>query len=240
MISELGLSGMLVSFADRLDEAANRAAIAFRARVEDERIPGIEESATSLASVFLRFDPMSMDHHRLRASLEALLAERDWLAAPLPQGRRLWRIPVCFEGAHGPQLAQAAELAGLEPDQAIAELTAARTRVLTIGFAPGQPYLGILPPHWNIPRQTELTRSVPQGALTVAVRQFVLFAVTSPTGWRQVGRTAFRCFRADADPPFRLRPGDEVRFEAIGAAAFERILAHDCDGTGGAVAEAIE
>ena len=44
---------------------------------------------------------------RLHTVLERLLAERDWMRAPLPPGRRLWRIPTAFGGADGPQLEDA-------------------------------------------------------------------------------------------------------------------------------------
>ena len=73
--------------------------------------------------------------------------------------------------------------------------------VLALGFAPGQPYLGELPGHWALPRRQTLNPQVPQGALVTAVRQFVLFANPSPTGWRQVGRTGFACFRPGAADP---------------------------------------
>ena len=93
----------------------------------------------------------------------------------------------------------------------------------TIGFAPGQPYLGELPEAWDIPRQTALTDRVPIGALTVAIRQLVLFSVSTPTGWRHIGQTAFRPFRPDAETPFVLRPGDEVIFEATDRECYERL-----------------
>ena len=114
--------------------------------------------------------------------------------------------------------------------EAVAQLSSARVRVLTIGFAPGQPYLGTLPEAWDIPRQTGLTPSVPVGALVVAIRQFVLFSVTTPTGWRHVGQTAARLFRPDEDDPFLLRPGDAVEFPSVDAEVFARMAA---DSSGG-------
>ena len=85
-------------------------------------------------------------------------------------------------------------------------------RVLALGFAPGQPYLGFLPQHWDIPRQSDVTPHVPQGAVVVAVRQVIPFANAAPTGWRQIGRTAFRCYDPSQDEALPLRPGDEVGF----------------------------
>lgn len=233
-IRTVGVDGFLVSFAGHLDERANRAALAFRAALERDSWPGVAECATSLVSAFLRFDLTTWDHDSLRARLETLLASRDWYDAPLPGGRRLWRVPVVFGGQHGPQLAQAAELAGQTVKDAIATLCAAPVRVQTIGFAPGQPYLGQLPDNWDIPRQTGLTPQVPEGALVTAIRQLIVFSASTPTGWRHIGQTGLALFRPDAADPFLLRPGDEVLFSA--ASDLDRLRAVP---DGGAVAEAL-
>lgn len=239
MIRTLGLTGLLVSFGGRLSEPANRAALAFRAAVENEAWPGVEETSTSLASVFLRFDPVSVAPADLRHRIAQLLAARDWLAASLPANRRRWRIPTVYGTDLAPQLHEAAAAAGMSPEDAIAELSRTTVRVLTIGFAPGQPYLGELPPAWDIPRQVALTRRVPEGALVVAIRQFVLFSAATPTGWRHIGQTAFRAFRPESAEPFPLRPGDELIFPAIGREEYEALRAADTTGDGGAERELI-
>jgi KipI family sensor histidine kinase inhibitor len=236
-IGRVGLDGMLVSFGDVLSEPANRAALAFRAALDRAGPAGVEESATSLVSTFLRFDALCVDFDPLRAEIGALLDSRDWYAADLPAGRTLWRIPTVYGTDLAPQLAEAAEAAGLSAQAAADQIATTRVRVQTIGFAPGQPYLGELPKGWDIPRQTDLTDRVPIGALTVAIRQLVLFSVSTPTGWRHVGQTAFRPFRPEADAPFVLRPGDEVLFEAVDRETYERLRAGGPDG--GAIPEAI-
>jgi KipI family sensor histidine kinase inhibitor len=228
-IRNVGVDGLLVSFGAGLSEPANRAALAFRHALERAGWDGVVETTTSLVSAYLRFDPLAVARADLVARLEGLLAERDWHDASLPAGRKLWRIPTVYEGEHAPQLAEAAKLAGVSVAQAIADLSTTPLRVQTIGFAPGQPYLGQLPRAWDIPRQTALTKQVPVGAVTVAIRQIVLFSVSAPTGWRHVGQTALRLFRPDADDPFVLRPGDEALFEAVGAEALAR-LRQDPDG----------
>ena len=240
VIRDVGLTGMLVTFADRLSEPANRAALAFRAAVQKAGWDGVEETATSLTSAFLRFDPLALDHDDLARRLQALLARTDWSAAPLPPGRTHWRVPAVLGGAHGPQFDEAARTAGLDPDAARAEIAAARVRVLTIGFAPGQPYMGELPPAWDIARLKDLTPRVPEGALVVAIRQLIIFARPTPTGWRHIGQTAFRCFRPDAAEPFALRPGDEMSFRPVSPAELDEIRAADDTGDGGATREAIE
>ncbi|TVP72714.1 MAG: carboxyltransferase domain-containing protein [Rhodobacteraceae bacterium] len=229
-IENLGVDGMLIRFGTELTEAANRAALACHAAIEAAAIPGVEESAASLTSVYVRFALMRTDHSALRIVLEQILAQQDWSQASLPQGRRLWHVPAVFGTELGPQLAEAAALASLAPEDAIAALCAQPLRVQTIGFAPGQPYLGQLPSAWDIPRQTGLTPRVPQGALAVAIRQVVLFSVSTPTGWRHVGQTALRLFRPDHPDPFLLRPGDEVLFRPVTRDAFETLRATAPDG----------
>ncbi len=235
-IRNAGIDRMLVSFGARLSEPANRAALAFGAAVERENWTWVEECATSLVSACLCFDPLGVSHETVRAHLSRLLQTRDWYAAPLPGGRRFWRIPTVYDPALAPQLPEAAAAAGLTRGQAVQALSRTRVRVQAIGFAPGQPYLGELDPDWDIPRQRTLTDRVPEGALTVAIRQLVLFAVSAPTGWRHVGQTAFRPFRPEADDPFVLRPGDEVLFERTDR---EKLSAMQEDPDGGAIAAAI-
>ncbi|SEP75463.1 5-oxoprolinase subunit B family protein [Thalassovita taeanensis] len=214
-IAPVGLSGIAISFADTLSEPANRAALAFRAAIDSAGWDGVEESSTSLTSAFLRFDPLHLTHDDLTKRLTSLITAQDWYAAPLPTGRRHFRIPCVFGTDLAPQFSEAAQAAGLTEAEALHSLTAARPRVLTIGFAPGQPYTGQLGPEWDIPRLKTLTPSVPQGALVVAIRQLIIFSNATPTGWRHIGQTAFRCFRPEAPDPFALRPGDELSFTAI-------------------------
>lgn len=236
-IAPLGVDGLIVRFGQVLTEPANRAALALRAALDRAGIAGVEESATALTSVYLRFDPRHATRQAVTAHLQTLLDSRNWYDAPLPDGRRLWRVPTVFGTSLAPQLDAASAEAGVRPDQAIAEFCAAPLRVQTIGFAPGQPYLGRLPAHWDIPRQSNLTPQVPVGALVVAIRQMVLFSVSTPTGWQHVGQTALRLFQPDAPDPFLLRPGDEVLFEPAPAAAYTRLQADTA--RGGATCERI-
>jgi len=239
-IRSVGLDGVLVTFGDKATDGANRAAIAFRGVVDALDLPEVSETSSTLVSVFLRVDLSEHRFDAVRGRLAEALGDRDWSDAPLPAGRRLWTIPAVFGGTRAPQLAEAAEAAGLTVAQAEKELTETRLRVLTLGFAPGQPYLGTLGAAWDIPRQVGLTPNVPTGALVAAVRQICLFAKDTPTGWRHVGQSAFRCFRPRGDTPFPLSPGDEVQFTAISEAELTQIEAHDADGTGGAVTEVLE
>lgn len=233
-ILPLGPDGVLVRFADALSEPANRAALAFRARIAGENMQGVTETATSLTSAFLRFRPDQISRAALEEALADLLRQQDWNAASLPSGRKRWHVPAVFEGEFAPDLEDVANQIGLDPDAAVAELTKTSLRVLALGFAPGQPYLGFLPDRWNIPRRTEVTPKVPQGAVVVAVKQAIPFANAAPTGWWHIGQTAFRCYEPAMEPAIPLRPGDEVQFARVSSAEWHRLQAAP---RGGAEAE---
>lgn len=236
IIRTAGVDGLLISFSASLSEHANRAALAFRAALDAEGWDGVEETSSSLVSAFIRFDPVHLPHAKLRQKVQVLLDQCDWYAADLPGGRRFWLIPTVFGTVAAPQLGQAAQAAGMSETDATHSLSSSRVRVQTIGFAPGQPYLGELPPAWDIPRQKELTPRVPEGALVVALRQLVLFSVTTPTGWQHVGQTAMRLFQPETKEPFLLRPGDEVQFTPTDIETLERMRS---DPRGGATCEGL-
>ncbi|WP_187431470.1 5-oxoprolinase subunit B [Roseobacter fucihabitans] len=227
VISTVGLSGLLISFGSGMSEPANRAALAFRTVLEAEDWPEVSETMMSLVSVFVAVDLVDTPAEQLREKLTDLLATRDWYGAALPGGRHLWHIPTVYGTDLAPQLQEVAEVAGLDPQEAIRQLSTARVRVLTLGFAPGQPYLGELEEVWNIPRQQDLTKSVPTGALVTAIRQLIIFTAPTPTGWRHIGQTAFRNFVLGDSNPFALSPGDELTFPAIERAAFDKLSRTD-------------
>jgi KipI family sensor histidine kinase inhibitor len=229
------VDGILVRFARSLSEGANARALSFRDQVQDANLKGVTEAASSLTSVRVGFDPELTDRDAVVKALEVLIAAHK---TPDTTPKRLWRIPVAFGPEYAPQLAEAAHLAGLTPDQAIADITAQTVRVIAIGFAPGQPYLGMLPEHWNIPRQSTLTESLPRGALICAVRQLIVWAADAPTGWRHIGQTAFRVYLPETPDPFAFTPGDAVQFSGVSDAEF-RDIKSNTDTNGGATCEVL-
>ncbi len=231
----LGIDGILVRFSRVLTPQANAAAHAFCDVIRGANVPGVTEVAPSLTSVRVGFDPAATDRPRVMGHLRGLLGD---LQHAETSPRRLWRIPVAFGPMHAPQLAEAAALAGLTTQQAVAEITAQQLRVLAIGFAPGQPYLGMMPPHWDIPRLSELTPKVPRGALVTAVRQLIIFAADTPTGWRQIGQSAFSVWRPDSDTPFPLEPGDAVQCVAVSDDTLRGLRANR-DSNGGATCDVL-
>lgn len=225
-----GDSGIIVEFGDRLSESISNAVLAFDARLRACNLPAVIETAPAIRSVFVRFDPLITSPAALRDKLSELLAERNWLEAPPPDNRRLWRLPARYGGDAGRELAEVADLAGMSEDHTIQDHAETRQRVLMLGFAPGFAYLGGLSKAWAIPRLPYVKPEVPPGSISVAVRQTTFSATTIPTGWRTIARTPFLSFDLRKDPAFLLEPGDEITFEPISAIDFDRLAAKTAAG----------
>lgn len=89
-IRSVGLSGLLITFAEKMSEPANRAALAFRAAVEEQDWPEVRETSTSLVSTFVQFEVSQEAITQMTDRLRGLLETRDWFAEALPAGRSLW------------------------------------------------------------------------------------------------------------------------------------------------------
>ena len=203
-ILPLGIDGALVRFSTVMSDEANQCA-AHLAQILSEDEFGFTDVQGTLASVAVRFDPIQTNFSDVRDVIAAQINDATTAQAiPFKQ----WRIPTLFNGE---DLKEVAAIIGDSAQSVVDEIASNPVRVLTIGFAPGQPYLGELPERYGIPRQSQL-RPVPAGALVVAVRQMVLFANASPTGWRWIGSTAARLFDAGRDPAAILTSGDMIEF----------------------------
>jgi KipI family sensor histidine kinase inhibitor len=199
----LGDAALLVRFADSLSDAANRAAIAFAARLEADPPEGIEEIAPGLVSVLLRVRP-GADLWRLSGELRLRMGAVD--EAPL--GRE-HSIAITFDGEDVPEVAS---LTGLSPDAFVEHHNAAPLRVLATGFAPGFVYCGFHDRALVVPRREQVRPMVAAGTVLFAAGQTAIAATPIRTGWHIIGRTSFQNFDAKTDPPTLLAAGDTVRF----------------------------
>ncbi len=209
-IVPLGDSALLVRFGARLDDAANRQALAFAAALAADPIAGVVEVVPSLVSVLLRYDPRAADPLRLAGEIALRLS------APVADApAREHRIAVRFGGEKGPDLSEVASALGMSAAEFVAQHNAKPLRVLTTGFAPGFVYCGFHADELVLPRRTAVRLMVPAGSVLFAAGQTAIAATDIPTGWHVIGWTDFANFDPAHMPPTRLAAADMVRFEAM-------------------------
>ena len=108
-VHEIGLDGVVVRFDDRLNDGANRAAIAFINLVDSANLQGLEETSAALTSVYLRFDAEMISPAEFIQKLNPLLRQVGDGLKSRAQPKRRWTIPIALGGAEGPQFEDAAE-----------------------------------------------------------------------------------------------------------------------------------
>ncbi|MEJ5219268.1 carboxyltransferase domain-containing protein [Cognatishimia sp. D5M38] len=239
VILPLGLTSLIVRFGLTARPELTVAVRAFVADLTSDPIAGVAQVAGSLTTVMVEVDGDSAVRAGVTKALQERLDARDWSKVTRPDPLRRWTIPIAFGDAYGPDLTKAAGATGLSDTDAVAELCAQEVEVLTLGFAPGQAYLGFLPERWDIPRMSAINPSVPAGALILAIRQVIIFTNENPTGWHHIGQSGFLPFALDRTEPILLRAGDVLRFEAVASSEMASILADNADGLGRAKLEVL-
>lgn len=140
-------------------------------------------------------------------------AVRAWSAAPTEASDGLLvEIPVTFDG---PDLADVAEVWGVEPGEVARRLTATPLHVAFCGFSPGFAYMAGLPAELAVPRLPTPRPKVAAGSVGLADTYAGIYPTASPGGWRLVGRTDVTLFDPARTPPALLGPGTRVRLVAV-------------------------
>jgi inhibitor of KinA len=214
-----GDRALVVEFGDRIDRALSAAVLHLDGRLRASGLDGVVETVPTFRSLTVYYDPLVTSRADLEPAITRLLDHEPGLCGPTT----LWRVPVCYEGALAPDLAEVARLTGLMPGEVIALHSGTRYHVYMLGFLPGFPYMGDLPASLALPRRADPRVRVPAGSISIATTLTAIYPYESPGGWHLIGTTPIRLFDCNRAPPALLAPGDAVMFEPIDEAAFASI-----------------
>ncbi len=121
-------------------------------------------------------------------------------------------IDVVYDGA---DLADVAELTGLDVPGVIEAHTGRPWRCGFGGFAPGFAYLVGGDPRLAVPRRSEPRTRVPAGSVGLAGEFSGVYPRQSPGGWQLIGHTDAVLWDVDRPQPALLMPGMRVQFRAV-------------------------
>jgi inhibitor of KinA len=194
------------------------AALRLAATVRRRGFPWLVDVVQAYTSVAVFFALEQMDYEHVAKELAPL--EDEAQGTPAPESR-FFEIPCCYEFAL--DLQRIAEHTKLTGDDVIRLHTDTVYTVYAIGFCPGFPYLGYLPPALSgVPRLESPRLLLERGSVGLTGRQTGIYTEPRPGGWNIVGRTPLELVSV-ADGYFPLRTGDRVRFVRIDKRKFERL-----------------
>lgn len=226
----MGDRALVVEFGRRVDAAVNARVQAAAEYLLAHPIAEVTDVVPGYATLTVHFDPVALlAGHRgtdpfevVREAVVAALAKAPATPRRKPRNHD---IPVCYGGQHGEDLAAVADYHGMEIADVIRLHTGTVYEVHLLGFVPGFAYLGGLDRRIATPRRDTPRKAVPAGSVGIGGEQTGVYPSETPGGWNLIGRTPVRLFRAEADPPNLLAPGDRVRFVSVGVAEFETLRA---------------
>jgi KipI family sensor histidine kinase inhibitor len=189
--------------------------------LEQQPVAGVRNLHPAYCSLLIKFDALRTSHDELEKSLREYIKRLDEVKLPEPRHEE---IPVCYGGEFGPDLAEVCKLHGMTEAEAIELHTSAEYLVYFLGFVPGFAYLGELPKELATPRLAAPRKQVPAGSVGIAGNQTGVYPFATPGGWRLIGRTPIKMFRADVGGLSLLSIGDRVRFTPISRGRFAELV----------------
>src|SRR3954452_11515194 len=214
-----GDAALIVEFEDRIDPVVNARTIACAEAIQAAGLAGVRDVVPTYRSVAVYFDPLRTDGDALIARLHSVAEAPAPVSAVL---REPVRIPVCYGGELGPDLAGVAAYAGLSEADVTRLHAAATYRVFMLGFVPGFAYLGVVGRRVAMPRHTSPRVRVPICSVGIAGIQTGVYSAQTPGGWQLIGRTPLKPFDPSRPDPFLMKAGDAVQFHAIDRAEYDR------------------
>jgi inhibitor of KinA len=211
---------LLVEFGSGVSSGANPDLLRLLRPLAAGAAPEILNLYPGCSSLLIRFNPVRTTHAAVEQAVLRLLERLDELVLPEP---RTVEIPVCYGPEFGPDLEEVAALPGMTPEQAAQLHASAAYTVRFLGFAPGFGYLSGLPEALASPRLDTLRWRVPPGSVGIADDQTGVYPLSTPGGWRLIGRTPLEMYRPDHDPMTLFQIGDRVRFLPIPPERFREL-----------------
>jgi inhibitor of KinA len=221
----LGDSAWTVEFGHAIDAAINARVMGLAGRVtaarqRDPLMASVTDVVPTFRSLTVHFDPWSGDAAALGRQLLSMAQEGQQTSV---QGRR-WQLPVCFDDDFAPDLHRVCELKQLSRAAVIDQLLGTSFRVYMLGFQPGFPYMGGLPPALVTPRLPSPRQKVPAQSVAIALDMCSVYPWESPGGWNLLGRTPVVLFDpSQTEQPAMLAAGDEVQWTPVERSTHDRL-----------------
>lgn len=211
-----GDAAWLIELPERIDAAINSRAIRIAREVERSAVPATDV-VVGYRSVMVYVDPLSEDATSVERRLQEIA-----IATEAGEDTRgpLVEVPVCYDGPHGPDLADVAAFGNCSIDEVIERHLAVEYRVFVVGFVPGFAYMASVDPKIAAPRRSSPRLKVPAGSVAVAAGQTGVYPAETPGGWSIIGRCPVRPYDPDRAEPFLFHPGDRIRFLRITEPAY--------------------
>ncbi len=215
-----GECAVTVEFSRDMDPHAGTAAVMLAGALRGQNVDGICEIIPTYRSVTVCFDPLAISYKVIKKWISRCMRHHTATA-----GKRIRRfyIPVCYGGQYGIDLDYIAQRTGLAPREVVRRHISREYPINMIGFLPGFPYLSGMDPTIAVPRLENPREKIPAGSVGIGGEQTGVYPISSPGGWRLIGRTPVRLYDPGRTPSVLYEAGDWIRFYAVSEQEYRKI-----------------
>lgn len=215
-----GDSAVNVEFGRTIDPEINKKIRSLSDSLSRKPIRGVTECIPTFRSLLVCYDPLQTGGEALIKKLKKRIDKLDSAAGA---SKRVFKIPVCYGGEFGEDIAFVASHAGLTEQEVIDIHTSRDYLIFMLGFLPGFAYLGDLDKRLHTPRLSNPRTSIPAGSVGIGGEQTGIYPLASPGGWQLIGRTPVRPYDPEAEQPILYSAGDYIRFFSVDEQEYRRI-----------------
>lgn len=213
IVQRIAEGAVQISWPALINATIHQKVMALDQYIQEHPFEGWIENVPAYHTLTIYFDPL-----RAPKDIEDRLTHG--VSSPHSIQCRKVPIPVCYDHTIAPDLTNVSAQLKLTTEELIHLHTTNTFHVFMIGFLPGFPYMGVLPPALEVPRKATPSLSIPEGAVAIAGKQTGIYPVASPGGWHVIGVTPFPMFK-EGKPLLQL--GDEINFYAIDLDEYHRL-----------------
>lgn len=220
-IQPLGDRACTLVFGDTINPQTHEKIFRFCTFIQQAHIRGIIEWVPTYITITIYYDPLVISYRELSFLLYERYEQQENEVSVL--NHRTVIIPVKYGGKWGPDLSNVASHNSLSETEVISIHSEATYLVYMLGFAPGFPYLGGMSSRIATPRLATPRTQISAGSVGIADQQTGIYPLSTPGGWRIIGRTPIQLFDPNRNPPILLQMGDYICFRPISDEEYHRI-----------------
>lgn len=208
----VGDSAVAVEFGKEILPETSQKIRALKEQIASVKISGVLETVPAYCSLLVHYDPTAIRYGQLVEQLKTLQSSIVGKAFP---PSIVMELPVCYDEEFGPDLDYVARYHSMTREEVISLHSSQDYLVYMLGFIAGFPYLGGMDERLATPRLETPRLCIEGGSVGIAGKQTGIYPVSSPGGWRLIGRTPLKLYDPTREKIALLDAGCYIHFRPI-------------------------